>query len=110
MSPDPLGRLNVREAARLMGVHENTIRNWVHEGVLDAEYLPSSGFIRIPINQGGPMSAATEALSVVDAIAEGRYDRFLLSIHLAVAHRMADTKASVRQQVLEEFAEREKVR
>ena len=52
------------------------------------------------------MSKATEALSIVDAIAEGRYDRFLLSIHLSVQHRIAAIDSSVRQQVLEEFAER----
>ena len=108
--PDSRGRLGVREAARLLGVHENTIRNWVDDGTLDAERLPGSGYIRIPINQGGTMSAATEALSVVDAIAEGRYDRFLLSLHLAVSHRMAAIDTSVRQEVLAEFAEREKVR
>jgi hypothetical protein len=56
------------------------------------------------------MSQATEALSIVDAIAEGRYDRFLLSLHLAVSHRMAAIDSSVRQQVLEEFHEREKAR
>ena len=56
------------------------------------------------------MSKATEALSIVDAIAEGRYDRFLLSIHLSVQHRLAAIDSSVRQQVLEEFAERERAR
>jgi hypothetical protein len=56
------------------------------------------------------MSQATEALSIVDAIAEGRYDRFLLSLHLAVQNRLEATKSSVRELALEEFNEREKVR
>ncbi len=56
------------------------------------------------------MSQATEALSIVDAIAEGRYDRFLLSLHLAVQNRLEATKSSVRELALEEFEEREKVR
>jgi hypothetical protein len=56
------------------------------------------------------MSAASEALSVVDAIAEGRYDRWLLSLHLAVQHRLEVTQSSVRELALEEFDEREKAR
>lgn len=56
------------------------------------------------------MSAASEALSVVDAIAEGRYDRFLLSLHLAVSHRMSAIGTSPRQEVLADFAKRELVR
>jgi excisionase family DNA binding protein len=39
--------VNVREAARLLGVHENTIRNWVDDGRLSARRLPGSGYRRI---------------------------------------------------------------
>ena len=45
------GRVGVREAARLLGVHENTIRNWVRDGVLRAEHLPRSGYIRVPLSE-----------------------------------------------------------
>jgi excisionase family DNA binding protein len=38
--------LNVRETARALGVHENTIRNWEARGVLRAIHLPGSGFRR----------------------------------------------------------------
>lgn len=109
--PDQLGRLNVREAARLLGVHENTIRNWVAAGVLNADHLPGSGYIRIPARpKGEPMSEATEALSAVDAIAAGRFDRFLLSLHLAVQDRMNVLGKTTRDIALEEFNEREKAR
>ena len=38
--------LNVRDTARLLGVHENTIRNWEARGLLRAIRLPGSGFRR----------------------------------------------------------------
>ena len=38
--------LNVRDTARLLGVHENTIRNWQSRGVLRAVRLPGSGYRR----------------------------------------------------------------
>jgi excisionase family DNA binding protein len=37
--------LTVRETARLLGVHENTVRNWERKGILRAARLPS-GFRR----------------------------------------------------------------
>lgn len=33
--------LSVRETARLLGVHENTVRNWQQRGLLRAVRLPS---------------------------------------------------------------------
>lgn len=33
--------IGVREAARNLGVHENTIRNWEKRGLLTATHLPS---------------------------------------------------------------------
>ncbi len=42
-------QLNVREAARRLGVHENTIRNWVDRGILSATRLPGSGFRRLDV-------------------------------------------------------------
>lgn len=38
--------LNVRETAQLLGVHENTVRNWEARGLLRAVRLPGSGFRR----------------------------------------------------------------
>ncbi len=40
--------LTVRAAARVLGVHENTIRNWEKRGILRALRLPGSGFRRFP--------------------------------------------------------------
>jgi len=38
--------LNVRDTARILGVHENTIRNWEERGILRAVHLPGSGYRR----------------------------------------------------------------
>jgi excisionase family DNA binding protein len=38
--------LSVRQAAGQLGVHENTIRNWVDRGLLPAVRLPGSQFRR----------------------------------------------------------------
>jgi len=39
-------RLTVRETARRLGVHENTVRNWHERGMLRAVRLPGSGYRR----------------------------------------------------------------
>lgn len=41
--------LNVRDTARALGVHENTVRNWESRGLLRAVHLPGSGFRRFAI-------------------------------------------------------------
>jgi hypothetical protein len=38
--------LNVRDTARILGVHENTIRNWEERGIIRALHLPGSGYRR----------------------------------------------------------------
>jgi excisionase family DNA binding protein len=38
--------MNVRETAKHLGVHENTVRNWERNGVLRGFKLPGSGFRR----------------------------------------------------------------
>lgn len=38
--------MNVRDTARALGVHENTVRNWEARGLLRAVRLPGSGFRR----------------------------------------------------------------
>jgi excisionase family DNA binding protein len=39
--------LMVREAARRLGVHENTVRNFVRQGILQDSRLPGSRFLRL---------------------------------------------------------------
>ena len=38
--------LNVRDTARILGVHENTVRKWEERGILRALHLPGSGYRR----------------------------------------------------------------
>lgn len=38
--------LNVRETARRLGVHENTVRNWAREGLLPDARVPGSRYLR----------------------------------------------------------------
>jgi len=40
--------LTVRETAKRLGVHENTIRNWESQGLLSGIRLPGSNFRRFP--------------------------------------------------------------
>lgn len=40
--------LNVRQTAKELGVHENTVRNLEKKGTLKAVRLPGSGFRRFP--------------------------------------------------------------
>jgi excisionase family DNA binding protein len=43
--------LSVREVAVRLGVHENTVRNWIEKGILRAARLPTSGYRRIPATE-----------------------------------------------------------
>lgn len=46
MSVDNGEFLNVRETARRLSVHENTVRNWARQGVLPEARVPGSRFLR----------------------------------------------------------------
>jgi excisionase family DNA binding protein len=49
--------LNVRDTARALGVHENTIRNWERQGILRAVRLPGSGYRRFAAQDVERLSA-----------------------------------------------------
>jgi transposase-like protein len=42
-------RLNVRQTARRLDIHENTVRNWEERGLLRAIKLPGSGYRRFDV-------------------------------------------------------------
>ena len=46
MSDDVTKYLGVRETAKRLGVHENTVRNWAKDGILPSAKLPGSRFHR----------------------------------------------------------------
>jgi excisionase family DNA binding protein len=43
---DEVELLSVRETARRLGVHENTVRNWARDGILPTARVPGSRFHR----------------------------------------------------------------
>ncbi|MEO8689322.1 MAG: MerR family DNA-binding transcriptional regulator [Solirubrobacteraceae bacterium] len=66
--------LQVRQAARMLGVHENTLRRWEQKGLLHAVRLPSGvrrfdsaevEAVRAEMYRGMPAPAAEESDDVV---------------------------------------------
>lgn len=45
-APEPDGLLGTRAAARQLGVHENTVRNWAKHGVLKVALIRANGYMR----------------------------------------------------------------
>ncbi len=43
--------LSVRETARRLGVHENTVRNWVDKGILESARKPGARFHRFAVSE-----------------------------------------------------------
>ena len=41
--------LTLKEAARILGVHENTLRNWERRGLIRLIRLPGSRYQRVPV-------------------------------------------------------------
>jgi excisionase family DNA binding protein len=66
--------LQVREAARMLGVHENTLRRWEEKGLLHAVRLPSGvrrfdaaevEAVRTEMYRGMPAAAPADSDDVV---------------------------------------------
>jgi len=49
-TPKPPRNIHIKDAAERLGVHENTIRNWIDRNVLRAYRLPS-GVRRLPVEE-----------------------------------------------------------
>lgn len=43
--------LTLKRAARLLGVHEQTLRSWEKRGIIRLVRLPRSGYRRVPIEE-----------------------------------------------------------
>jgi excisionase family DNA binding protein len=63
--------LQVRQAAQMLGVHENTLRRWEEKGLLHAVRLPS-GVRRFPLNEVQAMR--TQMYSGLPASGESEHD------------------------------------
>ncbi len=62
-------RLNVRQTARRLDVHENTVRNWEERGLLRAVKLPGSGYRRFDVAEVERLRA--QMLNDLAPVAEG---------------------------------------
>lgn len=67
-------RIGGRAAARLLGVHENTVRNWAQQGLLTAYQLPGSKFTRYDLAEVERLRAdmATAAVERSQRLAGGQ--------------------------------------
>lgn len=43
--------LRVKETAEMLGVHPNTVRNWIDQGMIKAVHLPGSNYRRLPAEE-----------------------------------------------------------
>lgn len=75
--------LNVRQASKELGVHENTVRNWEERGLLRGIRLPGSGFRRFPVEEVERMRREMfERFAPLDTIPE--------DAHVGVKGRVVD--------------------
>src|SRR5579871_178415 len=63
--------MTVREAAQRLGVHENTIRNWVRDGSLTTARLPGTRFHRFEAAEIERIALA-RGRATVDSLRQGR--------------------------------------
>ena len=52
--------LSMRDAARALGVHPNTVRNWANAGIIRVVRLPGSGYRRVPVTEVQRLLASRE--------------------------------------------------
>jgi excisionase family DNA binding protein len=84
---DPGELIGVREAARRLRVHENTVRNWSDRGILPSQSLPGSSFRRFRADDVGQLRHAVEA---------GRLERLLQSATVITAGELSQLLAVAR--------------
>ena len=56
--------LTLKEAARRLGVHENTLRNWERRGLIRLIRLPGSRYRRVPVAEVERLLAQMEGTRV----------------------------------------------
>lgn len=80
--------MTVRQAAQVLGVHENTIRNWIKEDLIEAFTSPGGGFKR------------PYADSIMEMVSEGNVDA-LRKIMVGKADRLEEQAAALRRAIAE---------
>lgn len=84
---EPRATMTVRQAALVLGVHVNTVRNWIREDLIEAFVMPH-GFKR------------PYADSVMAMVSEGNIDG-LRTIMLGKAARLERQAAALRRAIAE---------
>lgn len=49
--PQPSNYLTLKQAAQQLGVHEQTLRSWERQGLIQLARLPKSGYRRVPVKE-----------------------------------------------------------
>ncbi len=49
--PQPANYLTLKRAAQQLGVHEQTLRSWERQGLIQLARLPKSGYRRVPVEE-----------------------------------------------------------
>jgi len=55
--------ITLKEAARMLGVHENTLRNWERRGLIRLIRLPGSRYRRVPLSEVMRLIAQMEGVA-----------------------------------------------
>ena len=88
VAPESLG---VRETAAMLGVHENTVRNWVTDGVLTDMRLPGTRHTRLHPLEVERLAAGRHALDIEAALVSAQRAIEALRMTMARAEAFLNT-------------------
>ena len=80
---EPQTQLTLKRAARLLGVHEQTLRSWEKRGIIRMVRLPGSHYRRVPAEEVARLSLAMTQRSVANEVVAVEPDRSLQAIEKA---------------------------
>ena len=60
--------LTLKRAAELLGVHEQTLRSWEHNGIIRMVRLPGSGYRRVPVAEVTRLQHEMQAVKTQSAV------------------------------------------
>ena len=81
--------LGLKRAARLLGVHEQTLRSWEKRGLIRLVRLPGSGYRRVPVEEVERLSVEMAAPRPDPGVVIAGPDQDSESV--AAAHLLAET-------------------
>lgn len=81
-------QLTLKRAARLLGVHEQTLRSWEKRGIIRMVRLPGSHYRRVPAEEVARLSLEMTQRSVAGGVVVVEPDRSLQAMEMA--QKLAD--------------------